>query len=775
MGPARGTERRIPKNGVHFQHSCSILILRNCLKGVGPVLHAGGEAVLRKNTGARGAEMRNIMDITENRSKIAAFRERARELVAQMTLEEKAEQTVHTAPAVERLGLKAYNWWNEALHGVARAGVATVFPQSIGLAATFDEELIEQVADAISTEGRAKFNMQQASDDTGIYKGLTFWSPNINIFRDPRWGRGHETFGEDPYLTSRMGIGFVKGLQGHDENYMKAAACVKHIAVHSGPEGIRHSFDAVVGKQDLYETYLPAFRACVQEGHVEAVMGAYNRINGVPCCGNKELLQDILRGEWGFEGHVVSDCGAIVDFHDGHHVTDTPVESAAMAMNNGCDLNCGNMFLFLKQAVQEGRVDESRLDEALVNLFTARMKLGVLDRKEENPFDQIPYSVVDSEPMRRLNRDVAAKSVVLLKNEGGMLPLDKTVIRTIGVIGPNANNRKALVGNYEGTASRYWTISEGIQEYVGEDVRVMFSEGCHLYHDRVEGLAEKHDRLAEVRGVCECSDVVVVCLGLDASLEGEQGDANNEYGSGDKPDLNLPGLQEEVLETAYASGKPIVLVLLSGSALAVNWAQDHVPAILQGWYPGAEGGRAIAEVLFGERCPEGKLPVTFYHSCEELPAFEDYSMKGRTYRYMSGEALYPFGYGLSYTAFDYEKVEADTDQVRGEGVTVRARVRNTGTVAGGETVQVYVKVDGENTPNAQLKGICKLHLAPGETKEAVVHLPAEAFGLYDEEGHLRIRKGKVQICVGGQAPDERSRQLTGREVTRLECVVPEDM
>ena len=714
------------------------------------------------------------MEIAENRDKIRKFRERARELVAEMTLEEKVEQTVHYAPAIERLGVKAYNWWNEALHGVARAGVATVFPQAIGLAATFDEEFIEKVADAISTEGRAKFNLQQAQGDSGIYKGLTFWSPNVNIFRDPRWGRGHETFGEDPYLTSRMGVGFVKGIQGHDENFLKAAACTKHIAVHSGPEGVRHSFNAQVGKQDLYETYLPAFKACVQEGHVEAVMGAYNCINGIPCCGNSMLLQDILRGEWGFEGHVVSDCGAIEDFHAGHHLTDTPAESAAMAMNNGCDLNCGNMYLYLKQAVREGMVDESRLDEALVNLFTARMKLGVLDRKEENPYDKIPYSVVDSEEMRQLNREAAARSVVLLKNQDGLLPLNKAALKTVGVIGPNANSRKALTGNYEGTASRYWTISEGIQEYLGNDVRVMFSEGCHLYRDRVETIGDRNDRMAEVKGVCQCSDVVIVCLGLDASLEGEQGDANNEYGSGDKPDLNLPGLQQEILEAVYASGKPTVLVLLSGSALAVNWAQEHIPAIVQGWYPGAEGGRAIAELLFGERCPEGRLPVTFYRSHEELPDFADYSMKGRTYRYMAGEALYPFGYGLSYTEFSYGEVRRDTSVITDAGVTLRVPVKNIGSVAGGETVQAYVKIEGEDTPNAQLKGICKLHLAPGEEKEAVIKLPAEAFGLYDQEGRLRIRKGAAKVFVGGQQPDARSEMLTGKKVTEvLFTVAPE--
>lgn len=715
------------------------------------------------------------MEITENQNKVKEYRERARKLVAQMTLEEKVEQTLHSAPAIEHLGVKAYNWWNEALHGVARAGIATVFPQSIGLAATFDEDFIEKVADAISTEGRAKFNMQQQNEDTDIYKGLTFWSPNVNIFRDPRWGRGHETFGEDPYLTSRLGVRFVKGIQGHDENYLKAAACAKHFAVHSGPEDVRHSFNAVAAKQDMYETYLPAFKACVQEGHVEAVMGAYNRTNGEPCCGNKVLLQDILRKEWGFKGHVVSDCWAIKDFHEGHHVTDTPVESVSMAMNNGCDLNCGNLFHYLKQAVEEGRVEESRLDEAVVNLFTTRMKLGVFDEKKENPYDNIPYSVVDSAPMQELNREAAARCIVLLKNENRILPLDKTKLKTVGVIGPNANNRKALVGNYEGTAARYYTVLEGIQEYLGDDVRVMTSDGCHLCYPKMQGLSVDNDRISEVKGVCECSDVVIACMGLDSSLEGEEGDQGNEFASGDKPNLNLPGIQQEVLETIYACGKPVILVLMSGSALAVNWADEHIPAILQGWYPGAQGGRAIADILFGERSPEGKLPVTFYRSTKELPAFTDYSMKGRTYRYMTEEALYPFGYGLSYTEFLYDEVAVDRENVGPEGVNISAVVTNTGSMAGSETVQVYVKICREGTPNAQLKGICKLRLEPGEAAPVKLHLPAEAFGLYDEDGVLCILQGKAQVYIGGQAPDTRSEKLTGHKVTGLVLDIPEDI
>ena len=710
------------------------------------------------------------MEIAKNKEKIKQYRERAKELVAKMTLEEKVSQTLNWAPAIDRLGIKAYNWWNEALHGIARAGVATVFPQSIGLAATFDEDFIEEIATAISTEGRAKFNMQQEFDDTDIYKGLTFWSPNVNIFRDPRWGRGHETFGEDPYLTSRMGVRFVEGIQGHDENYLKAAACAKHFAVHSGPEDIRHSFNAVASKQDLAETYLPAFKACVQEAGVEAVMGAYNRTNGEPCCASKTLLKDTLRDKWGFTGHVVSDCWAIKDFHEGHRVTDTPVESVALAMNNGCDLNCGNLFHYLKQAVEEGKVEESRLDEALVNLFTTRMKLGVFDEKGKNPYDSIAYTEVDTKEMQQLNRKAAEKCIVLLKNENNTLPLDKKSLKTIGVIGPNANNRRALVGNYEGTASRYWTILEGIQEYLGDDVRVLAGEGCHLCHKKSQALGQEDDRISEVKGICAASDVIIACMGLDSGLEGEEGDEGNEFASGDKPGLELPGLQQHVLETICSFGKPVILVLLSGSALAVNWADEHIPAILQGWYPGAQGGRAIADILFGEKNPEGKLPVTFYRSTDELPEFTDYSMKGRTYRYMQSEALYPFGYGLSYTNYEYSDVKLSTDKVGTDGVDVTAIVKNTGAMAGAETVQVYVKVCKEGTPNAQLKGIKKLMLSPGESAEVKIHLSQEALGVYDEDGELVI-SGNVKIYLGGQAPDTRSSKLTGKKVTELSAAI----
>ncbi|WP_394524723.1 glycoside hydrolase family 3 C-terminal domain-containing protein [Lacrimispora sp. JR3] len=699
-----------------------------------------------------------------NKVKQMEYEKRAKELVAGMTREEKVSQTIHSAAEIPRLGIRAYNWWNEGLHGVARAGVATVFPQAIGMAATFDEELLHEVADAISTEARAKFNMQQKYGDTGIYKGLTFWSPNVNIFRDPRWGRGHETFGEDPYLTSRMGVRFIEGLQGDDENYLKVAACSKHFAVHSGPEDERHSFNAEVSKQDLFETYLPAFEACVKEGQVEAVMGAYNRTNGEPCCGSKTLLRDILRESWGFSGHVVSDCWAIRDFHEHHGVTSSALESAAMAMENGCDLNCGSLFLYLNEAVERGLVSEERLNEAVEHLMVTRLKLGLFDEAKKVPYSGIPFEDNDTRDHQELNFKAARKSFVLLKNEGKLLPLDRSKLKTVGIIGPNSNNRKALVGNYEGTASRYYTISEGIQDYLGDEVRVMVSEGCHLFKTKVSGLGQDNDRLSEVQGVCEASDVIIACLGLDSGLEGEEGDMGNEFASGDKPNLSLPGLQQEVLEEIYKSGKPVILVLLSGSALAVSWAEDHIPAILQGWYPGAQGGRALASVLFGEYAPEGKLPVTFYRSTEELPAFTDYGMKGRTYRYMEQKALYPFGYGLSYTDFEVGKAALSKNVVsEGEMITVKAALKNTGSMKGAETLQVYIKSCRPGTPNAQLKAFTKVELEPGEEREVTLILKDRSFALRNENGDLVLEEGTYQVYVGTQQPDARSRELTGKE------------
>lgn len=692
-----------------------------------------------------------------------SFKERAKALVAEMTLEEKVFQTLHWSAAIERLGIKAYNWWNEALHGVARAGVATVYPQAIGLAAAFDEDMMEEVGDHVSTEGRAKFNMQQKYGDTDIYKGLTFWAPNVNIFRDPRWGRGHETYGEDPYLTSRLGVRFIEGMQGKDEKYLKVAACAKHFAVHSGPEDIRHSFNAEVSKQDLFETYLPAFKACVTEAKVETVMGAYNRTNGEPCCGSKTLLNDILREEWKFDGHVTSDCWAIKDFHEGHCVTSTPVESVALAMNNGCDLNCGHIFTNLLQAVKEGLVSEETLTRAVERLYVSKMRLGIFDAPEHVPYNAIDYSAVDSKEEKAFNLAVAKKTICLLKNENNTLPLQKSKLKTVGVIGPNANNRKALIGNYEGTASEYVTVLEGIQEYLGDDVTVRYSEGCHLFKDRVQGLGQANDRIAEVRAVCDASDVVIAVMGLDAGLEGEEGDQGNEFASGDKPNLELPGLQNEVIKEICASGKPVVMVLLSGSALAFPWAEEHVPAIVQGWYPGAQGGRAVAQMLFGDYAPEGKLPVTFYRTSEELPAFTDYTMKGRTYRYMENEALYPFGYGLSYTSFAMTDAAVSAAKIAKNGeIKVSCKITNNGAYDGAETVQVYVKAKNvADAPHYQLKGLKKVRLAAGETKTVELPLSDRAFALFNADADLILNAGEYEVFVGMNQPDERSVSLTG--------------
>ena len=712
------------------------------------------------------SEWRNNEKVQEE---IAA---RAKEIVSQMTLEEKVSQTLNWSPAIERLGIPAYNWWNEALHGIARAGVATVFPQAITMACSFDENLIEQVADVISTEGRAKFNMQQKYGDEDIYKGLTFWSPNVNIFRDPRWGRGHETFGEDPYLTSRLGVRFIEGMQGHDKKYMKVAACAKHFAVHSGPEDVRHEFNAEVSMQDLYETYLPAFEACVKEAGVEAVMGAYNRTNGEPCNGSKMLLQDILRGKWGFKGHVVSDCWAIKDFHEGHHVTEDAVHSVALAANMGCDVNCGNLFKVLGECVKSGLVSEERLDEMVETLIRTRLKLGMKVGKYgedyDNPYNDIKYSACDSDENRDFNRRVAEQCAVLLKNDKKLLPLNLDRIETIGVIGPNADNRRALVGNYEGTSSEYVTILDGIREYAEKyHKRIMYSQGCHLCNDKVEGLGQPGDRDAEVMAVCDASDVVICVMGLDSGLEGEEGDQGNQYASGDKPDLNLPGRQEEILKLAASSDKPVVLVLLGGSALAINRADKEIPAILYGGYPGAQGGRAIANLLFGAASPEGKLPITFYRSSEELPDFKDYSMKGRTYRYMKNEPLYPFGYGLSYTRFEVGEVKVSKDKADAEGLRVSAEITNTGDVAGGETLQVYVKAEKDGAPNAQLKGFRKVYLKPGEARHIEIDLPGSAFMLADENGEMKMDAPEYRIYIGTCQPDKRSRELTGTEPVEI--------
>ena len=682
---------------------------------------------------------------------------RAEKLVSQMTIEEQASQLTYNAPAIDRLNIPAYNWWNEALHGVARAGTATVFPQAIGLAAMFDEDAQMRMGDIIATEGRAKYNMQSAAGDRDIYKGLTFWSPNINIFRDPRWGRGHETYGEDPYLTGRMGTAFVRGVQG-DGKYLKAAACAKHFAVHSGPEATRHGFDAQVSQKDLRETYLPAFEMLVREADVEAVMGAYNAVNGEPSCASP-TLSGILRDEWGFEGHMVSDCWAISDIHQFLHVTSTAPESAALALKNGCDLNCGHTYLQLLIALQEGRIEPEMITRSCVRLMATRIRLGMFD--DDCEYDDIPYSVCDCKEHAAVAHELAQKSMVLLKNDG-VLPLRRDSVRTIAVIGPNADSRECLLGNYNGTPARAVTFLEGIRAAAGEDIRIVYSQGCHLFKDRSNVLAQPDNLLAEAEAAARMADVVILCVGLDGTLEGEQGDASNEYGAGDKPGIELPDSQKKLIERVIAAGKPVVTVLGIGSAVSL----DAGNALLCAWYPGQAGGTALADILFGRVSPSGKLPLTFYRDISDVPDFEDYSMTGRTYRYFAGTPLYPFGYGLSYASFAY----SDAEYADG---ALSVTVKNTGSMAAEEIVEVYIRPENSKwaVPNHSLCAFARVSLAPGETARVALPIADRAFDVIDNEGRRVRDTDRYTLFVGGSQPDSRSAELTGASPLSLTVTI----
>ncbi len=687
-------------------------------------------------------------------------RKRAKELVSKMTVEEKASQLKFDAPAIDRLGIPAYNWWNEALHGVARAGTATMFPQAIGLAATFDEELMHEVGEVISTEGRAKYNEQSKRNDRDIYKGLTFWAPNVNIFRDPRWGRGHETYGEDPFLTGKLAVPFIKGIQG-DGEYMKAAACAKHFAVHSGPEADRHYFDAKASKKDMEETYLPAFETCVKDADVEAVMGAYNRTNGEPCCAHEVLMKDYLRGRWGFEGHYVSDCWAVRDFHENHHVTRIPEESVKLALEAGCDLNCGCTYQRVMNAYRSGMLDEKYITESCERLFTTRFLLGMFDETE---YDSIPFTKVECDEHLAVADKAALESIVLLKNDG-VLPLKKGAYKTIGVIGPNADSRVALMGNYHGTSSKYVTVLQGIQNAVGADTRVLYSEGSDLWKENVSNLADPFypDRLSEAQTVADYSDVVVVVLGLDETLEGEEGDTGNQFSSGDKNDLNLPLCQRLLLKGVLDRGKPTIVINMSGSSVDLSLAEDKAAAVIQAWYPGAEGGKDVAKILFGEVSPSGKLPVTFYGLGKDLPDFKDYSMKNRTYRYYEGTPEYPFGFGLTYG--DCAVTSMQVGAVNEDGADVTLKVKNSGAVATDDVVQIYIKdLDYElAVRNHSLCGFKRVNLAPSEEKEITVHIDRRAFTSVDENGNREIFSKNFEIYAGFSQPDARSEALTGHK------------
>jgi beta-glucosidase len=691
-----------------------------------------------------------------------SFQERAKDMVAHMTVEECASQMLFNSAKVEKVGIEFYNWWNEALHGVARAGMATVFPQAIGLAATFDDELIEKVADVIATEGRAKYNMYQQYQDYGIYKGITFWSPNVNIFRDPRWGRGQETYGEDPYLTSKLGVAFVKGLQGYDERYLKSAACAKHFAVHSGPEKIRHEFDAVATPMDMEETYLPAFKALV-DCKVEGVMGAYNRTNGEPCCGSKTLLKELLREKWGFEGYVTSDCWAISDFHLHHSVTGTPTESVALALENGCDLNCGNMYGYLMKALQEGKITEEQIRTSAERLLTTRMKLGMFD--EKTPFDEIPYDVVDCDAHRALNEDVARKSMVLLKNNG-ILPLDKSNLKNVAIMGPNANSIIALEGNYHGTANQYHTILEAIRSEL-PNARVNYSEGCHLYEYKLEDPGYAGDRLGEVKAQVDMADVVIVVVGMDETMEGEEMVGKDI--SGDKDTLYLPQCQRDLIRAACERNKPVILVNLTGSAIDFEYGSDHADAIIQAWYPGAMGGKAVADLIFGKYSPSGRLPITFYQEENQLPEFTDYTMEGRTYKFIKENPLYPFGFGLSFTKFQYSDLKLDTSTLQpGTDVVGTVTVKNSGELEGDEIVQIYLKDEEASVrvPHHKLCCVKRVSLKPQEAVTISFRLVAEQFMIIKEDGTKVYETGSFMVSAGGSQPDSYSEKLNNNHTLK---------
>ena len=698
--------------------------------------------------------------------------ERVEDVVSRLTLEEKAAQMLHEAPAIPRLGIPAYNWWNEGLHGVARAGIATVFPQAIALAAMWNSERLHEVAVAISDEARAKHHEYLRHDDRGMYKGLTFWSPNINIFRDPRWGRGHETYGECPYLTARLAVAFCRGLQGDDPKYLKTVATPKHFAAHSGPEGLRHGFDAQVSEKDLRETYLPAFHACITEAKAGSVMSAYNRTNGVPCSGSKTLLGNILREEWGFDGYVVSDCWAIRDFHEGHKVTTTFEESSAMAVKAGCDLNCGCAYSHLPAAVAQGLVSEVEIDVSLRRLFRARVRLGMFDPPERVPFAAIPYEVNDCDKHRALARTTARESMVLLKNANGLLPLRKN-LRSIAVIGPNAHDPQVLCANYFGVPSRSVTPLDGIRGAVSAQTKVWYTDGCKHLGNKTDGLG-RSGNLSEALSMAERAEVVVLCLGLSADIEGEQGDASTSEAAGDKVDLRLTGLQPMLLEQIAALGKPTVLVVLAGSALDLCWAHEHVDAIVQAWYPGEEGGSGLADILFGDANPGGRLPITFPRSVADVPDIKSYAMKGRTYRYLEQAPLYPFGYGLSYTKFAYRDLAVSQVRVpAGKPLQIFATVENVGNRAGDEVVQLYLRDEEAScvVPHHSLRGYQRVSLAPGEARTIAFELHPRDMALVDDRGRLVLEPGRFRAYLGGSQPDQRSRELTGQSPLSFEFEV----
>ena len=681
--------------------------------------------------------------------------DRLDDLISRLTLEEKVSLMMYNSPAVERLDIPQYNWWNECLHGVARAGRATVFPQAIGMGATFDEDLIYRVSTAISDEARAMFHAAVARDNRLRYTGLTFWTPNINIFRDPRWGRGMETYGEDPFLMSRIGVSFVKGLQGDHPRYLKAAACGKHYVVHSGPEGLRHEFNAISNKKDMHETYFPAFKALVQEANVEAIMCAYNRTNDEACCGSDFLLNEVLRNQWGFKGHVVSDCWGIIDFHEGHNITATPQESAALALKSGVNLNCGSIYFpYLIEAVNQGLASEHEVDESLKTLLRTRFKLGLFDPDDDNPYASIPTSVINSSEHRSLARETVQKSIVMLKNDN-VLPLSKST-PYIFVMGPNANNTEVLMGNYYGVSGQMSTILEGLASKIEPGCLMQYKHGFLLDRENINPIDWTTPDAKQ-------ADVSIMVMGLSPILEGEEGEAIASPHKGDRLDYNLPQNQIDFLRLMREGNeKPIVAIITGGSPMNLKEVHELADAVLLVWYPGEEGGNAVADIVFGDTNPSGRLPITFPKSIDQLPPFDDYSMPGRTYRYMTKEPMYPFGFGLSYTSFSYENITINNASLKpGDTAEVLVTVQNNGSYAGEEVVQLYLTLPdkGYQNPIHSLKGFTRVFLEPGESREVSFSLTPELMESITMEGDYVIEQGEYLILAGGSSPGNRSQEL----------------
>jgi beta-glucosidase len=698
---------------------------------------------------------------------------RVNDLIRRMSLAEKVQQLRHGAPAIPRLGVPAYNYWNECLHGVARAGVATVFPQAIGMAATWDTPLIHQEANVIAVEARAKHNQYVLTHggDCAQYYGLTFWTPNINIFRDPRWGRGQETYGEDPFLTARLGVAFIRGLQGDDPKYLEAVACAKHYAVHSGPEPERHRFDVDPSDRDLHETYLPQFEAAVREGHVGGVMGAYNRVNGEPACANPYLLTDLLRTQWGFDGYVTSDCGAIYDIWANHKFVATPAEAAAVAVKAGDDLCCGTDYNALVLAVQKGLISEKEIDRALRYLLDIRFRLGLFDPPADVPYSQISISANNSPEHQALALRVARESMVLLKNDG-LLPLNRSKIKRIAVVGPNADSLPMLLGNYNGTPANPVTILGGIRYVAGPDIDVVYEPGCPLALLKDDANLPDADRMAAAVNTAKSADVIVFVGGISAQLEGEEMTRANGYvgfSGGDRTQIELPSVQTDLLKALYKTGKPVVFVTCSGSAMAMPWEAKKLPAILQAWYPGQAGGLALGEVLFGDVNPAGRLPVTFYRSTSDLPSFDDYSMSNRTYRYFNGEPLYAFGHGLSYTRFQYSAARLDADKVKaGDTLKLAFNLKNAGGRDGDEVAQVYFRhvnsavppspESVRGRPKLALCGFVRIHLPPNGVARVALDIPVERLRYWDTaHQQYTVEPGNYELLIGAASDDIRLR------------------